>query len=401
MTGVQTCALPILKFKARMVAMGFTQVEGVDYNETFASVMITKSFRTLLALWNLDPSLKMEHWDIKQAFVNAPLDETIFVHPVSGFSKMEGLVLKLKKALYGTKQAAHAWQKFLKKILISMGGVPHLKDECVFIFRDAKTNGWLFLSTHVDDLFPLYNPAGKPLRDKILAALGKEVTVEERGDLSWALSTKIERDPVRGILKISQEEDVNSLLRDHGWEQLGEEDTPASDKPEDARILESDLPTTESAKAEAAKFPFRQVIGKLWWLALISRPDIVFTVHRCACWQNKPSAKLQQWVVRIVKYLKKTKTLGIVFDRRNFNPEQIMTAVCDASFMGEEKSMSRYGVLFFLGGCLILGLFENIPDRLVIAWANSPGKRKHLGKGISQSFGIFSGIRPDSSLPRQ
>src|SRR5690348_1302140 len=69
----------LLKFKARMVAMGFSQIEGVDYNDTFASVMTTKSFRTMLVLWNLDQSLKMEHWDIKQAFVNAPLDETIFV----------------------------------------------------------------------------------------------------------------------------------------------------------------------------------------------------------------------------------------------------------------------------------------------------------------------------------
>ena len=152
--------------------------------------MITKSFRTLLVLWNLDPTLSMEHWDIKQAFVNAPLDETIYVHPVPGFSDGEGQVLKLKKALYGTKQAAHAWQKFLKKILFGLGGVPHLKDECVFIFRDTGTGGWVYLSTHVDDLFPLFNEAGKVIRDKIFSALAKEVTVEEKGCVNWALSTK-------------------------------------------------------------------------------------------------------------------------------------------------------------------------------------------------------------------
>ena len=84
--------------------------------------MVTKSFRTLLVLWNLDPKLTMEHWDIKQAFVNAPLDETIYVHPVPGFSQKEGSILRLKKALYGTKQAAHAWQKFLKGILTGLGG---------------------------------------------------------------------------------------------------------------------------------------------------------------------------------------------------------------------------------------------------------------------------------------
>jgi len=111
----------LLKYKARLVAMGFTQIEGVDYDETFASVMTTKSFRTLLAIWNLNPAHTMEHWDIKQAFVNAPLSQALYVHPVTGFG-MDGKVLKLAKALYGTKQAAHEWQNFLRLILVAIGG---------------------------------------------------------------------------------------------------------------------------------------------------------------------------------------------------------------------------------------------------------------------------------------
>ena len=97
-----------LKFKARMVAMGFTQVEGVDYFDTFAGVLSPKSFRILLALWNCFPELSFEHWDVKSAFTNAPIEETIYVHQVPGFEKegTEGKVLLLKKALYGTKQAA-------------------------------------------------------------------------------------------------------------------------------------------------------------------------------------------------------------------------------------------------------------------------------------------------------
>ena len=70
-----------IKFKARLVAMGYTQVEGIDYGETHASVMATKSFRILLALWNFDKSLDFQHWDVKTAFVNAPLDEEIYMHP--------------------------------------------------------------------------------------------------------------------------------------------------------------------------------------------------------------------------------------------------------------------------------------------------------------------------------
>ncbi len=167
----------LLKFKARLVAMGFTQIEGVDYDETFASDMTTKSFRTLLAIWNLNPEYAMEHWDIKQAFVNAPLSQTLYVYPVPGFG-MDGKVLRLKKALYGTKQAAHEWQAFLRSKLVAIGGVPCIKDECVYMFRENDSGGWMYLSTHVDDLFPLYNTQGRRLRDKVLAQLQASVTVE-------------------------------------------------------------------------------------------------------------------------------------------------------------------------------------------------------------------------------
>ena len=69
------------------------------------------SFRTLLVIWNLDKNFSMEHWDVKQAFVNAPLDETIYVHPVPGFF-VEGKILKLKKALYGTTGGARLAKLF-------------------------------------------------------------------------------------------------------------------------------------------------------------------------------------------------------------------------------------------------------------------------------------------------
>ena len=75
--------------------------------------------------------------------------------------------------------------------------------------------------------------------------------MEAKG-VSWALSTKIERDPVRGILKISQE-DVNSLLRDHGLEEIGEEETPTYEK--DPPLCEADLPVSEEDKKEVSSFP--------------------------------------------------------------------------------------------------------------------------------------------------
>ena len=70
-----------------MVAMGFTQIHGVDFFDTFASVQISRTFRILLSIYNNDINTNMKHWDIKSAFVNAPLEEEIYAHPVKGFER--------------------------------------------------------------------------------------------------------------------------------------------------------------------------------------------------------------------------------------------------------------------------------------------------------------------------
>ena len=279
-----------VKFKARMVAMGFTQVEGVDYDETFASVMTTKSFRILLAIYNFDKDLRFEHWDVKTAFVNAPLKETVFCRQVPTFERVgqEGKILLLKKALYGTKQAANAWQNFLAEILLSVGGKRHLKDESVYIFREGKS--FLFLGTHVDDLFPLYNKGGENFRDKILKALQTRMTIDNKGEINFALDTRIQADRERGVLKISQAKYTQALLAEYNMHSCKERETPSllTD------MTESDLPKTEEEKERVSKYPVRNLIGRLWWLVLISRPDLNCALHKCAVWQNKPSEKL--WI---------------------------------------------------------------------------------------------------------
>ena len=78
----------VARFKARFVAMGFTQQFGSDYTETFAAVVITKSFRTMLAILNEDPGHNMEHWDVKMAFTKAPVEEELYMFQPEGFERV-------------------------------------------------------------------------------------------------------------------------------------------------------------------------------------------------------------------------------------------------------------------------------------------------------------------------
>ena len=91
--------------------MGFTQTHGTDYFETFAGVVITKTFRTMLVILNENPENEMEHWDVKMAFTQAKVDEELYMHQPENFilPGSEKMVCRLKKSLYGLKQAAKNW----------------------------------------------------------------------------------------------------------------------------------------------------------------------------------------------------------------------------------------------------------------------------------------------------
>ena len=203
------------KLKARLTAMGCFQREGIDYHETFASVSRTQTLRVLMIIYNSDASFSCVHWDVKSAFVNAPIEEDIWIeqpdgHDVANFPRST-FVLKLRKALYGTKQAARAWQQFLKALLAECGATPLMFDDAVYKLTD-EFGGWVLLGTHVDDLFGLCNPKGHGLREHIRTILSAHVTITGDGEIKWALKARIDRDAKAGLLKISQEVYIKTIL---------------------------------------------------------------------------------------------------------------------------------------------------------------------------------------------
>jgi len=193
---------------------GFTQQYGEDYADTFAGVVIGKSFRIMLSMLNADEGNEMQHWDVRMAFTQAVLDEELYIEQPEGFEKdKEKYVCKLRKSLYGLKQSAYNWQ-LLTEIMHSQGFYPIKADPCVFSKRASK-GAWVVCSTHVDDIFVLCNKAGEVDRDKLFKAFSSRVEIENLGSVSWALQTQILRDARAGVLKISQERFINEILQQH------------------------------------------------------------------------------------------------------------------------------------------------------------------------------------------
>ena len=101
----------IKKYKARFVARGFSQKEGIDYEETFSSVARYTSIKTIMALASM-MKWDLHHMDVKETFLNVVIEEEVYIKKQQGFEFKDRVtyVCKLKKALYGLKQAPRAWK---------------------------------------------------------------------------------------------------------------------------------------------------------------------------------------------------------------------------------------------------------------------------------------------------
>jgi hypothetical protein len=122
----------VTQFKARLVAQGFSQRAGLDYNETFASVVKFASIRMLCAL-SAQYGLSLFHADVKTAYLNGDLEEQIFMTQPSLFDDGSGRCLELLKAIYGLKQAGRAWYKKLWSALEKLGFQRATGDNSLFV----------------------------------------------------------------------------------------------------------------------------------------------------------------------------------------------------------------------------------------------------------------------------
>jgi hypothetical protein len=137
-----------VRYKARFVAKGFTQVAGVDFNATFAPTSTFVSLRLLLTVADAN-KWPVHSFDFLAAYLNSPIDEEIRIKPPEGMSVLPGHALCLEKALYGTRQAARFWWIHLKDTLAKLEYIPSQYDNSLYILRHPDQHGVIWL--HVDD----------------------------------------------------------------------------------------------------------------------------------------------------------------------------------------------------------------------------------------------------------
>ncbi|TPX52540.1 DNA-directed DNA polymerase, partial [Powellomyces hirtus] len=165
----------IKKFKARLVARGFTQREGIDYDETYAPVVKFNTLRMLLAI-AAHYDLEIHQMDVVTAFLNGDIDADIAMKLPEGCN---GGIVKLKRSLYGLKQSPRLWYKVLDTYLQKRGFIVSEFDSALYIKNNADGT-FIFIAVYVDDLTIVASDIAE--RDTIKAAFKARFAMEDLGE---------------------------------------------------------------------------------------------------------------------------------------------------------------------------------------------------------------------------
>ena len=271
-------------FKARITARGFLQVFGVDYDEVFAAVVMLKSFRLCVALSVLF-GWRMTQVDISNAFLNGNLEKPVYMAHPEGFPGTPGTVLRLKKSIYGLKNAPRIWWERLASVLASLGFRQNGADPCVH-YHDA----WkVLVCVHTDDI--LLATSNEAARSKVVAALSSEFKVKDMGDLKRYVGIEVEQLD-RGV-RLHQKSYVyvESILQRFGMTDAKPAPTPAA---HGVHLTNQQCPTTAEGKAASALLPYKQAVGSLWYAANGTRLDITCPTSAAAAFSACPGQ--EHWI---------------------------------------------------------------------------------------------------------
>ena len=325
----------VLLNKSRLVVQGFSQIEGVDFEETFAPVARLESIRIILAFAS-HMDFKLHQMDVKSAFLNGFLEEEVYVAQPPGFEdyKNPDYVFKLDKALYGLKQAPRAWYERLSKHLIANGFIKGKIDHTLFL----KTKGKhiIVVQIYVDDI--IFGSTDDTLCDEFSAMMTNEFEMSMMGELNFFLGLQVKQ--LKEGIFINQSKFSKELLKKYNMTDAKEISTP---------MATSTKLDKDEAGVSVNETLYRGMIGSLLYLTA-SRPDIMFAVCLCARFQACPKESHLKAVKRILRYVKGTIDFGLWYPKSDYFA---LRGYSDADFAGctlDRKSTS--GTCHFLGNSL-------------------------------------------------
>ena len=248
------------RHKSRLVAKGYAQTEGVDYNEIFAPVVKHVSIRLLLsAVVNYD--LELEQLDVKTAFLHGILKEKVFMEQPEGYIQKgkENMVCLLKKSLYGLKQSPREWNHRFHTFMIKNGYTRSEYDPCVYL-KGSRVENMVYLLLYVDDML-IASREGSIIQ-RLKDQLSAEFEMKDLGAARRILGMDIIRDKSRHILTLSQSDYLTKVLRTFGMSECRAVSTPLGSQ---IKLQALTKDQEREQEEEMRKVPYSSAVGSLMY----------------------------------------------------------------------------------------------------------------------------------------
>ncbi|CAI7729422.1 unnamed protein product [Closterium sp. NIES-53] len=325
-------------FKARYVARGFSQRQGVDYFQTFSP---TPKMTTLQVLLHVaaQRDYELHSLDLSTAFLQGSLHEEIWLRRPPGFtgSFPPGTQWSLRRPVYGLRQAPREWHDTLRPTLAALGFAPSTADPSLFLRTDTSLPPFYIL-VYVDDLvFATADTAGLV---HVKSELQKRHTCTDLGELRIYLGLQITRDRAQRTITLTQSHMVQQVLQRFDFTYSLPQATPLS-----TRHSLSALPLDESVEPSG---PYPELVGCLMYLMTCTRPDLAYPLsilaHYVAPGRHRPEHMAA--AKRVLRYLCSTSGLGLVLGGRS---PMVLTGHADASWVDDLATQrSSQGYTFSL-----------------------------------------------------
>jgi len=301
----------VIKYKARWVCKGFRQKQGIDYDETFASMVRATIIKMLLAL-AAKYDYEAEQMNVVTAFLEAHLKEEVWMQQPPGFEQKGPnetfLACRLNKALYGLKQAPREWYATLKVYLIFIDYQRVEIDHSVFI----HDNG-IIIAIYVDDLLIL----GPNISDieALKLQFAERFQMKDLGSIGWYLGMHITRDRAERTLWINQSTYIKRVIELLGMSDCSPTKTPMHHRCQLKKNVYWKFKEWVEYQATSEEIEgYQSIIGTLMWVACQTRPDIAYAVSKCSRYSANPTLDHDLAVKQIIRYLAGTAQLRLRYE---------------------------------------------------------------------------------------
>lgn len=322
------------KYRSRLVALGFRQKAGLDYDEIFAPTSSTTALRILLS-WATQHDLEIEHLDVRAAFMNGELVEEVYMKCPPGF-ETPGKVWRLKRAINGLKQAALAWYAKMTTSLKQQGFKVSDTDPC--LYTKTKDGRRLFIIVHVDDLLVIGTKSDVEDAKRTIKAL---FDVKDMGAAQVFIGLEIRRDRENKALWLGQTAYIAATLQTYG---MGTANSRVAPLDAGTRLDATGIQYEDATR-------YRALVGTLLYMSTKTRPDIAHAVGMLSRYMNAPTKQHWDASKQVLRYLKGTQDLGLVYQQSVSGPAYGYSDADYAGDVADRKSTSAH--VFMFGGAAV------------------------------------------------